>query len=304
MSRRVMPGVLLFAAFSLVATSPAAAQGQPPGTVTFSAAATGIYQFGRDLDAGGTAQWDGAAISGSVMRQMVPAFAAGLSVRHAGERWRIDSPAAFGGQPPWRDLRRSSVGLNLSLALSHTLLVGLSPVAEWASETGASSGDALTYGAVASAVKVLGPGLTLGAGASVTRQFYSVKVSPFAIVNWKVTDRIRIANAIPAGPEGGAGIEARWTPAPDWELAAGGVIRSDRYRLADDAAHVAFIGETSSIPVFARLSRKLGPTVRADLYAGVLANGRLQIKDTAGNKIASTDDAMAPAIALTVSFKH
>lgn len=292
------------AAIGLVAASLARAQGKPPGTVTISAAVAGTHQFDRDLDGGGRVGWSTGAIGGGVTRQMVPAFAAGLSARFATEDWRIDSPVALGAGAPWRELSRSSVSANLSLALSRTFVLGLSPTLEWALERGASTSDALIYGAVMSAVKVFGPNLTLGGGASVSRQFYSVKVSPFAIVNWKLSERFRIANALPAGPEGGAGIEARWTISPDWELAGGGVIRSDRYRLANAGSFAGLIGETSSMPMFVRLSRKLGADFKADVYAGAQASSRLRIKNGDGDQIARTHDAATPAIAATLSFRR
>ena len=303
MRRSVPSRAHLCIACTLLSASMATAQGRPPGTVTPSLAVTGVHQFDADVDEGGSVGWGSVSISAGVTRQMVPAFAAGISARHISEQWRMDTPAAFAGQSPWRDLQRSNVGLNLSLALSRSFLVGLSPVVEWARERDASADDALTYGAVVSAVKVVNSGLTLGAGASVNRQFYSVKVSPFLIINWKLSDRFKIANALPAGPEGGAGIEARWTLAPDWELAAGGVIRSDRYRLANDAPYAGLIGETASIPMFARLSRTLGPHGKADFYAGVLANGRLRIKDSDGNEVANTGYPVAPALAMSLSFR-
>ncbi len=291
-------GLLLFAG------PRASAQGNPPGTNTISASVTGVQQFEAALDEGGEASWSRAAIGAGLTRQFVPAFAAGVSLRHASERWHMNSPAAFGGTPPWRDLRRNSVGLNLSLALSRTLLVGLAPTVEWASDAGANLDDALTYGAAVSVVKVFNPDLTLGAGVSVNRQFYSVKKSPFAIVNWKLNDRLRIANALSAGPVGGSGIELRCTLSPEWELAAGGVVRSDRYRLASGGAYSGQVGETSSLPMFARLSRKLGPMFKLDLYAGGLAKGRLRIKDSEGRDLASTEYPFAPAIAATVSFRR
>jgi hypothetical protein len=304
MNGRMIQRMLGCIACTALAVSGASAQGQPPGTVTTSAAITGIHQLDSNLDPGGQVGWSDVAISGGVTRQMVPAFAAGVTARYVSEDWRIDAPAAFGPQPPWRDLQRAGTGFNLSLALSHTFVIGVSPGLEWAFERGASTADALTYGAVANAVKVVGPNLTLGAGASVYRQFYSVKVSPFAIVNWKLNDRFRIANALPAGPEGGAGIEARVTLSPDWEAAGGGVLRSDRYRLADEAPYAGLIGETSSIPLFARLSRKFGPRLKTDLYAGVLANSRLRIRDDNGHEVAHTDYPVSPTFALTLSFKH
>src|SRR6185503_16381043 len=196
MRRSMSSRARLCIACTLLSASTAAAQGQPPGTVTTSLAVTGVHQFDADLDEGGQAGWSAASISAGVSRQMVPAFAMGISARHISERWRIESPTALAGGAPWRDLQRSNVGLNLSLALSHTFLVGLSPVVELAREQDVSAEDALTYGAVVSAVKVVSPKLTLGAGASINRQFYSVKVSPFLIINWKWSDRFKIANAL------------------------------------------------------------------------------------------------------------
>ena len=304
MRRFMITHACMCIACACMTLSRASAQGQAPGTVTLSANATGLHQFESKMDPSGRVQWSSLAVSGGATRQMVPAFAAGVSVRYVTEDWRMDAPGAFGGQAPWRTLERASVGASLSLALSKTFLVGASPGLEWALENGARSSDALTYGAVASAVKVLGPRLTLGGGASAYRQFYSVKVSPFVIVNWKLNDRLRIANALPAGPEGGAGIEARGTLTPELELAVGGVLRSDRYRLADEAPYAGLIGETSSTPIFARLSRKFGTTFRADFYAGTLTSARLRIKDSDGHEVASTSYAAAPAIAMTLSFKR
>ena len=296
--------VFLSTVLVVALASSARAQGKPPGTVTFSAAATGFHQFSSELEQPGSVNASNAAISASVTRQMVAAFAAGLSARFLSEDWQFDSPAAFGGSAPWQELQRSSMGASLSLALSKTVLVGVSPSVEWALENGADSGDALTYGAVVSALKVLKPDLILGAGASVYRQFYSIKTSPFLIINWKLNEKLRIANALPAGPEGGAGIELRWTLSPDWELAGGGVLRSDRYRLKATGPAAGNIAETSSMPMFLRLSRKLGSEFKADLYSGVMAQGRLRTRDSDGLQLASTSYGAAPAIAATISFKR
>ena len=304
MSRATPIRVVFNMVLVAVAASNARAQGKPPGTVTFSAAATGFHQFSSDLEPLGTVNASNAAFSASVTRQMVAAFAAGLSARFSSEDWQFESPAAFGGNPPWQGLQRSSLGVSLSLALSKTVLVGVSPSLEWALEDGANNGDALTYGAVVSALKVIKPDLILGAGASVYRQFYSIKTSPFLIINWKLNEQLRIANALPAGPEGGAGIELRWTLTPDWELAGGGVLRSDRYRLKATGSAAGNIGETSSMPMFLRLSRKLGSEFKADFYAGTMAQGRLRTRDSDGLQIASTSCSAAPAIAATISFKR
>ena len=298
--------IVLLAMVSCLSAGPvptAFAQGNPPGTVTVSAAVAGTHQFAGDLEQGGDVQWSSATVSGSVTRQFVPAFAAGVSVRYDTQDWRFGSASAFGGKVPWQHLQRPGASLNLSLALSRTLVVGLSPTVEWAYDSKADLGDAVIYGAVLSAAKVFSPTLTLGAGASVSRQFYSVKSTPFVIVNWKLTDRLRIANAAPAGPLGGAGVELRYAPTPDWELAGGGVWRSDRWRLEDAGAGAGRVGETSFIPLLARVSRKLGPKARLDLYAGASTGNKLTVKDNEGHEITHDRYGTVPTISAACSAR-
>lgn len=289
--------------FTIVA-SVASAQGKPPGTVTTSASGTGLYQFDATTDSHGKANSGSATISGSITRQVVTALTLGASASYSAERWTIADPAAFSQGTPWRDLRRVSIGVPMTLALSRSLLVGCTASAEWAGEQGVIQADAAIYGTVLSVAKVFNPRLTMGGGASLSHQFYSNKVSPFLIVNWRLSERLRIANAFSAGPEGGAGIELRCTLTPEWELAAGGVLRSDRYRLADSGAYPRAIGEKGGIPVFARASRKLGERLRADVYAGVLAQGRIRIKDDDGNELATTRYPAQPALAVTLAFRR
>jgi hypothetical protein len=279
----------------------ALAQGNPPGTVTFSSAVTGIHQLPGDLACGGDLQWSSVSASVGITRQFVPAFAAGLSLRYDGEDWPIGAAAAFSGDSPWRRLQRAGASANLSLALSRTLLTGVSPTIEWAGTPGTGGRDGLVYGAVLSVANAFSPRFVLGGGASVTRQFYSVKTTPFVIVNWRITDRLRIANASAAGPEGGAGVELCCSLSPAWELAGGGVYRSDRWRLDADGRYPGDVGETSSIPLLARLTRRIGPGAKVDLYAGVSSHSRITVKDSGGRVLAHDDYGIVPLVSMTLS---
>ena len=284
-----------------LATSAARAQGNPPGTVTASVAVGGVQQPAGEFERGGDVRWSSATLTGGVTRQFVPAFAAGLSLRYDCEDWCIGAPAEFGAKPPWRHLLRPGATLNLSLALSRTLVVGVSPTVEWACDSRANARDARICGGAISAARVFSPRFTLGAGASVTRQFYSLKTTPFVIVKWKLTDQVRIANAPATGPLGGAGVELRYAPTADWELAVGGVWRSDRWRLQDAGPAQGRIGETSFVPLLARLSRRLGAKARFDLYAGVSACNRLTVRDEAGNELARASYGAVPLVSATLS---
>jgi len=285
------------------AWAPGAHAQAAPGTTSVSAAITGIHQFTANLDHGGDAKWSSASLSGGVTRQFSVATSGGISARYAFEDWRFGSPTAFAGEAPWKDLHRATVGISVGQALSHTVLVIVSPSIEWAHETDADIGDALIYGAVVSAVKVVSPGRVVGLGASVYRKFYSVKVSPFVVVNWKLSDRLKLANALPAGPEGGAGVELRYQISRVWESAAGGVYRSDRTRLGKAGRYAGDVGETSFIPLFVRLTRRLGARSSVDVYGGAFLNGRIRVKTSGGDEIVSDDFSTAPAVAVTLSIK-
>jgi len=285
---------------SLIAPS-AHAQGKPPGTVSGSVSVTGIGQLRSDLDGGGDARSDDLAFSAGVMRQFAPAFAAGFTLRYATEDWSVGTDPALGGQDPLGRFVRPGASLNLSLALSKKVLVGLSPSVEMAYEPGAGAHDALVYGAVVSALGVLSPRMVLGLGANVSQQFYSLKVSPFVIVNWRINDRLRIANAPAAGPLGGAGVELRYAFARDWEIAGGGVYRSDRFRLGDRGPWAGQVAETSGVPLLVRLARKLDAKSRLDVSAGAMTNGTLRIKDSDGHKLASDGYGIAPMGAVTIT---
>ena len=154
-------------AFTLAAVPCLAlAQGLPPGTTVGSAALTGIAELDTDLDRGGSIRWAGAMASGSLLRQVTPQFAAGVSVQYEYQSWTFDQPAAFGGVAPWGDIMQPRVGLTFSYAPSADWRVVVSPSVAWAYESGASTGDALEYGAVLVASRVFSPRLTLGLGAA------------------------------------------------------------------------------------------------------------------------------------------
>src|SRR4030095_12500651 len=100
------------------------------------------------------------------------------------------------------------------------LTLRIAPTIGWGYESGASTGEALIYGAIVSATKVFSPSLLLGVGAGVVRPIDGTEVSPFLIVNWQIDEHWRIANSFRAGPAGGAGVELAYTVDDLWELAA------------------------------------------------------------------------------------
>ncbi len=278
-----------------------AAQAQlPPGATSARASLTGYAQFNTTLDSGGRFNWAGGLASASIARQLTPQLSAGFFARYEYQSWNWHEPTAFGNVAPWKNVNAPSVGVDLSYAYAPDLLLSLRPIVAWDYESGASTGDALTWGAVASFAKVFSKDLVLGLGVSAFRRIDKTQALPFPIVNWRVSDKWRISNPFPAGPAGGAGLEAVYSPDERWEIAEGAAYRSYRFRLATDNATPSGIGENSFIPIFLRVTRKLAKDARVDFYAAIATFGKASVDDRNGGGRYSNDYNVGPALGATL----
>jgi hypothetical protein len=293
-----------FAATLLGTHVHAHAQSTRPGDITASTALTGFAQGKTDLDRGGDFSWGGILVSGNVVRQFTPEFSTGLVVRYEYQDWHWGQPKAFGGVAPWGSLQAPQIGVPLVWAPAPDWRLGLTPSIEWAFETGASTGDALTYGAVATATKIWSKDLVLGVGAAVYRQIDENKVFPFLIVNWQIDDQWRLTNPFVAGPAGGAGLELVYSPSDRWEFGGGGSYRSYKFRLKDSAPVADGIAENRFFPLFVRVGYRFDPRTRLDFYGAALVNGKLNLADRNGNDVVAEDYKTAPGIGLTLSHRY
>jgi hypothetical protein len=280
----------------------AAAQERKPGDVTGSATLTGVNQFNTDLDNGGSFHWDGVVAAGGVTWQLTRELSAGFTLRYDYENWTFSTPTAFGDTAPWGNINRPRVGVNLGYQAAPDFAVFVTPQFEWDYESGADASNGKTYGAVLGVTKVFSPTLVLGAGAGVYRQIDKNKVFPFLIVNWQIDDKWRLRNPAQAGPAGGAGLELAYALDPKWELAGGGTYREYRFRLRDDGPVPGGIGENRGIPLYARLSRKLGAQGSVDFYFGAVVGGRIEVTNAGGNATTTTDYRTAPLLGITATL--
>jgi hypothetical protein len=288
------------------AVEPAARAVEPAARAskfTYSASTTVQSLFAADMASGGSVASQRLGFSAGVNWRPAPAFSAGVGLNYEAQDWTFESGPAFGTTPPWSALERGSVSLPLGLALSPHFFTGLSPFAEWSYEREAGASDALTYGASLSAFGIISPRFSLGGGAKLHHQYFRTKVTPFLIVNWQLSTKLRIANSQAAGPLGSGGVELRYAPAPKWEMSIGGVTRSDRFRLEPEGTPAGDLAEQGGIPAYARVSYGVGTRLRADAYAGMLANARLKRWNDAGTELVDEEVAAAPAVALVLSSR-
>jgi hypothetical protein len=267
-----------------------------------SAAISGIDQFNTKLDGGGNFHWSGIIAQGELKRQLTTELSAAISARYGYESWHFSTPSALGATAPWGNINRPGIGLNFGYQAAPDVALFVAPQIEWNYETGASAGNAQNYGAVLGATKFFSPTLVLGIGAGAFRQIDKTVVFPFVIVNWQIDDHWRLSNPFQASPAGGAGLELVYAIDPQWEIAGGGTYREYRFRLRDDGPTPRGIGRNQGIPVFARLTRKLGPRGRVDFYAGAVAGGQLRVLNANGSTASSSDYKLAPLLGLTAAL--
>ena len=297
--------ILVLVPLLLPAGASTAAEPSTADAIRYSVSVSGEHLIPADLDQGGRVGATRGGVSLSASRRFVPAFSASVSVGYEVTEWTFEAPVAFGSAAPWGTVQRPSVGLGLQLALSPRFVLNLGPAAEWSFAREAEAGDGAIYGATLGAAGIFSPKLTLGGGAKVQRQFFSTKVTAFAIVNAQLSPTLRIANARSTGPLGGGGVELRHTPNETWEFAIGGVYRSTRFRLAPSGpgAGAGDVGETGGIPILARATYGTPSGLRADLSAGVIMSGRIERRDPDGHRLAKDEVPTAPTVALTLTTR-
>lgn len=264
-----------------------------------SVSLTGYYQFNTTLDSGGRFNWGGAIARASFARPLSQQLSAELDVRYEYQSWRWHEPVAFGNEPAWKNMNAPSIGLNLDYTYAQDLVLSLKPLVEWDYESGANTGDSLTWGAVGAVTKVFSQNLALGIGLGAFRRIDKTQVLPFPIVNWQINDKWRIANPFEAGPAGGAGLEVVYAPNERWEIAEGATYRSYRFRLATDNPTPSGVGENNFIPIFLRVTRKLTKDARIDFWAAIATFGRASVDYENGGGRYHDDYNVGPALAAT-----
>ena len=284
-----------------LAMAPAASDAQSAKPVSVSAAVTGLATFDTDLDnGGGSFRWWGVNASASLTREIDARWSAGFNIGYQYERWSFSTPSAFGNEAPWGTINRPAVGMTVRYRVQPDVGIFLSPQFEWDYETHASE-PGRNFGAILGASKAFSQDRVIGIGVGVFHQIDQTRVFPFPIVNWRIDERWKIANPLRAGPAGGAGLEVAYALSEQWELAGGGTYREYRFRLKDSGPNANGIGQNEGIPLFARLTRKLGANARLDAWAGATIAGTLKLRDPDGNTLVSSDYNAAPFVAVTLS---
>lgn len=249
-----------------------------------------------NLDSGGDTSVSGVIVRLGALHDFGGGTRAGFTVNYDYFDYSFDSPVAFGGVAPWGKVQRHGVSTPVSFSLADGWVLGVTPSFDWFRENGASSSDALVWGATMSAVKVFANGNQLGLGVEAFDRLDETSVFPFPIVNWRFDRNWRLVNPLAAGPTGPAGLELGYEFDSGWSLGIGAAWRKTRFRLADDSPVANGIGEISGAPIFLRARVDLGRSATLNLYGGVIAAGNVRVEGPSGNLVREDDFDLAPLV--------
>jgi hypothetical protein len=276
------------------------ATASPPRWQPF-ASVTPWGQGSAELDAGGDFRASGAIVRAGVSGPVGNGHRAGLTLSYDYTDYRFSAPTAFGGFAPWDDVQRIGLGAPLLFRGSTGWSYLVTPLVDYIGEDDAKSSETVTYGAVIGASKHFDSDRQLGFAVGVFNQLEKVRVYPFILVDWKVTDRLRLVNPLLVGPTGGAGLELNYRFDGGWILGGGAAYRTIRFRLKETGAFPNGIGEQRGVAGFVHAARPLGRALRLDLYAGAIFGGELRVENASGDGLITEKFDPAPLVGATLA---
>lgn len=281
----------------------AVAAGERPAGWQLAAAFTPVYLASAAIDGGGTYESSVLALNVSGVHPVASRATAGVALNYAYYDNRFAAANAFGAAAPWGDVERIGLSVPLFVRSDDGWAFVVTPSLDYFRERDADWGESLTYGAVLSTARAFGPRNRLGFGLGVYQQLEEVRVFPFLVVDWQLTERLRLNNPLPAGPTGPAGLELNYRASARWEIGAGAAYRRVRFRLRDDGAFPGGVGQERGVIAFLHAATRFSPDVSLDLYGGALVNGELSIEDRNGDSIAQHGFDSTPLLGATLRVR-
>jgi hypothetical protein len=286
-------------AMSALAQPPASAQSSPWRSFV---SVSPVFEE-ADLDSGGQLDISGVILRAGTSRDIDGGNRAGITLNYDYFDYSFDDPVAFGGVAPWDEVQRYGFSLPLSLAMRDGWTIGVTPSFDWFREDGAKSSESLVWGGTVSGVKRFPNGNLLGLGVGGFDGLEDTKFFPFPIVSWRLSKRWQLVNPLAAGPTGPAGLELDYLFDNGWSLGLGAAYRSTRFRLDETGPTPDGIGEITGVPVFLRATNTFANAYTLNLYAGVVADGKLRVEDSSGNKLREEDFDLAPLVGFNLTAR-
>lgn len=258
-----------------------------------------------DVDGGGETDVTSYQLQAIAKRDLRSNLSVGAGFSYSYHERRFTGAGDFVSLRPWGDTSRLATSASMVVHGSKFWSLGLRPFVSTFSESGDIESDSVSYGMAAAVVarpaadRHIGFGVRLADGID-----GDLDLKPVLIVDWRLSDRWRLANPSEPDALGSAGLELVHLPANDWRLALGGVYHSAKFLLDNRGFAPGGIGEHEALIMFARVEKKWPSGLNVKGYIGAAFGGTLTVENADGITIAQSDyDTMPLAgVSLETSF--
>ena len=291
----------LVAGFFMLQSGILLAQAPQVDPVTFSFDGGGVHQSNSDLkDSDGSFDVDRWFVSAGVDYNFDFRNAIGLRIGGGRSIYTFDDVTGFGGGDPWGTAEDFRISAPARFKVSERATAIVVPTVRWNKEKGADSGDSTTYGLFAAVAWRLSPDLTIGPGFGVFSRLESgTQFFPVLAIDWNITDRWNLGTGSGLAATLGPGLTLSYKASEHWTIALAGRYEDLEFRLNDDGAAPAGVGQDKSFPLIISGTVEPNKKTSFSLFVGVELGGQLKLKDTFGDTIEKTKYDPAPILGAT-----
>jgi Domain of unknown function (DUF6268) len=272
-----------------------------PQSWTGSVAVGSLHEPTTDLDTNGDFSAKGGFVHASFTGPLNESgFVPGVAFDYEYTSYDFADSTVFGTRGPWSDVQHVRLSAPVVLRATSPWRYLLAPTVDFARASGAKSGNALSYGGVLAAIRRVDEARQLGFGISVLNGLEKVRVVPVVVVDWKLSDVLRLVNTPAAGPVGN-GVELEYRLSDRWSVAGGAGFKRTRFRLSETGRYADGIGEQRGATAFVHASWRLDARFNVDFYAAGLAGARLRVENADGDRLIQEDFDVSPLFGATLS---
>jgi len=259
-----------FGAAAVASSQETGAPYNPERDAGLSVSASYMHQFDTGLDSSGDFRVDRFLFRADWKKKQSETLALGIGINYDFNDYSFSGAAPNPIGNPWNQVHTLNLSVSSLFTLDKNWKVFVAPSVGIAAESGADLGDAMVYGGIVWTSYRFSPSLALGLGAGLFSKAEEVTAFPVIVVDWKISDRLRLSNPLHPGPTGPAGLELSYAFDRGLTAAVGGAYRSIRFRLDNSGTVPGGVGEDKAFPLWVRFSTKVGTTGTLNFLGGAM----------------------------------
>lgn len=274
------------------------------GPWVFGVRGGAFYQTSSGMDSGGDFDVSRWFIEPSVGYAWNRRTSVSLAVGGGETYYGFPSAAGLGGGDPWDTIRDLRISLPIRFSPMEEMDVFVIPSIRTNAERGADLDDGRTEGVLGGFLWRFSDSFAVGPGVGwFTEIEGGSNVFPILLVDWDITDSLKLSTGRGLGASQGPGLTLSWKAQDNLTISVTGRYESTAFRLDDSGVAPGGIGTDKSFPMVGSVQYSPWPMAEISAFAGVELAGELGLQNGSGRKIASSDYDPAPIFGFSFSLR-